>query len=321
MRIDMHFNGLYWLLRACGLDHKRAEEIARACQFVDDNKGSLFADYDIKLPNGYPVETIDTAHHPADVRNLSHWDQVNIWVPFHFLPGLEKDNPLRTVAGKMPPFSLFKSYDVALGPPFHRLMDTFAHDGFSGVSSEDNLVDQDSLQIFSGAYGRTEYGRLADFFRKHTLKVRVMGAVADTFGALGHGGVGTLPDLPYARYAYETRRDGYPVTIERNNPEIYLKCCDKICLAFGSYLTIPIRDRVKKEILERELPDKEDRAALWNERAPDIFDLPRDNPEYRLPDPDHAPDREFLIKFFRAARIARNEILDKWLPANGVYLR
>ncbi|MFO0761366.1 MAG: DUF6765 family protein [Byssovorax sp.] len=244
MEIDMHYYGTYALARAAGIAPRFAEIIATAAQYVDDS-----TDHDvIEHPAGTRFELEVTAHHPANLpANNDQDDQRQVWVPFHFLPGAEGESLVdkltcrkdSAVAREMVAHNLSRArapWGVELmGITAHVYADTFAHYGFSGVSSQQNRVDGDSIAVLGDdLQARELFGaRLSRFFKKYGLQGGLMHDLraaasataevltdAEGHGALGHGAVATNPDQPYLkwRYTYEpfgNRSD--PVTVTRDN--------------------------------------------------------------------------------------------------------
>src|ERR1700730_9935352 len=84
MDIDMHYYGTYALARAAGLTADAAVSIATAAEFVDDSTETEV----IVHPQGARFRGEATAHHPTALVPINDLDdQINVWVPFHFLPG------------------------------------------------------------------------------------------------------------------------------------------------------------------------------------------------------------------------------------------
>src|SRR5262245_50754916 len=159
MDIDMHYYGTYALARAAGLSASVARRIAVSAEFVDDSTDTEV----IVHPDGARFRGEATAHHPTDwAPNIDRDDQLLVWVPFHFLPGGDGDTQSRKLmctknsrlAQQMVTHHLDwceKPFAVELmGITAHVYADTFAHYGFSGVSSRVNRVRGDSFQLENG---------------------------------------------------------------------------------------------------------------------------------------------------------------------------
>lgn len=55
-------------------------------------------------------------------------------------------------------------------------------------------------------------------------------------GALGHGAVEVLLDLPYLEWSFEYEQS--PQVSERNNAEAYLKACEKLHNMFKRFVSL-----------------------------------------------------------------------------------
>jgi hypothetical protein len=165
MQYDMHYYGTYAIAAAAGIPKADAETIATAAQFVDDQGVTEW----MLCQSKEGVLGVATAHHPieAGVRTLFGTSESNdtraVWVPFHFLPGAEgvgfeerlicrKDSQ---VARRMLDYylsdSVIRSHKghalELMGIVAHVYADTFSHYGFSGIASDHNLVQADSIQV------------------------------------------------------------------------------------------------------------------------------------------------------------------------------
>ncbi len=302
MQIDMHYYGTYCVARAAGLNRESARIIATSAQFVDDNAQQN----GIRLEDASACHIEATAHHTADISNIDPDDQRQVWVPFHFLPGNEgnsfterlicrKDSPIAQQMCQNHLAQSEKTYFLELlGIMAHVYADTFAHYGFSGVSSRHNRVINDSFE-FSGLNEQIEeyiVGKKNSFFERFSPFVRnIKSQLAEELsGALGHGGVVTFPDRPYLkwRFDYENNQDsGW-----RDNPSTFLEYCCKLH-SMLSDLPSKYMDPEQKQdwhVLEDKLKKilalqakGEDRIAKWQSEAQygDLFNVAEDIPQYR----------------------------------------
>lgn len=243
MQIDFHYYGTYVLARAAGLTPKASKTIAYSSQYVDDSVALEIDDHN----DGSKVIAVATAHHPADMRNLDRNHQRYIWVPFHFLPGgvgktftqqlVCRKNSI--IAQEMTANALMQTNKPfileLIGITAHVYADTFAHYGFSGVSSRRNRVDGNSIQIdhSSPVIEQILGGKIADFFEKYghqggllqNIRSAMSGVAEITSGALGHGAVCIYPDQPYLKWRFNYEFPELcldPVSI-RNNQQTYLE--------------------------------------------------------------------------------------------------
>src|SRR5689334_16413260 len=154
MQTDMHYYGTYAMARASGLHPTAAQVIANAAEYVDDS------DYvQTQLADQAYFEAGPTAHHPVNKENLDIIDQRRIWVPFHFPPGDEgttyeeklicrKDSAIaRELIERYVGLENLGFNIELMGIAAHVYADTFSHYGFSGISSDLNQVDADSIKL------------------------------------------------------------------------------------------------------------------------------------------------------------------------------
>ncbi|WP_064609821.1 DUF6765 family protein [Photobacterium sp. J15] len=220
MQIDMHYYGTYCIARAAGLSREASRVIATSAQFVDDNAHQT----GIELGDASSCQVEATAHHTTAFENLDPKDQREVWVPFHFLPGNEgnsfterlicrKDS---VIARQMCANHLAQSekpyYLSLVGIMAHVYADTFAHYGFSGVSSRRNRVDKYSFEFIGLDGGIKDYivtkkNNVWDMF--NPLIRNIKSSVAqEVSNALGHGGVVTFPDRPYLQWRFDYTLSG-----------------------------------------------------------------------------------------------------------------
>lgn len=236
----MHYYGTYALARAAGIRADAARTIATAAEFVDD---STLTEVFVH-PDGARFRGEATAHHPTDLPSINDLDdQQNVWVPFHFLPGgVGSSQSQRLICIKNSPVAremvahhldlADRSYALTLmGVAAHVYADTFAHFGFSGVSSRVNRIDANTLEALNGdplsnpsldaffkKFGH-QGGLLANF--RASVSSFVGGQLSGVTGegALGHGAAATFPDQPYLewRYEYELPQVVGRAAVERQN--------------------------------------------------------------------------------------------------------
>ncbi|VFM95920.1 MAG: hypothetical protein BECKG1743D_GA0114223_101332 [Candidatus Kentron sp. G] len=164
MQEDMHFYGTYAMARSAGIPADKAKIIAYAAQYVDDSTAN---DSDVHNDGGM-FETVATAHTNKEAIGnaiayavADHSEQRRVWVPFHFFPGNEgeslserllcrKDGALAQEMVRNHIEHAVKVKDeyglALLGIMAHVYADTFAHYGFSGVSSSWNKVEGESFE-------------------------------------------------------------------------------------------------------------------------------------------------------------------------------
>jgi len=215
MKIDAHYYAVLAFSRACGFDKESACTIAYASQFVDDAKINhvVIAGH---IPDDVQYDTIEgkpsffntaTCHTYTRIKTFNYSAMINNTAAFHFVPGCKGNHFVRklrcTEAGPVIESilqeALMQDDLVKLGMVLHAWADTFSHQGFSGLLSKVNDIDQ--VQILNGS------GIVIDKF-KFILKW-LKDAVSKEFDLLipayGHGQAMIYPDLPYLiwRYAYD----------------------------------------------------------------------------------------------------------------------
>jgi hypothetical protein len=361
MQIDMHYYGTYALARAAGLRGDVAELIATSAQFVDDFPSNDL----IALQGGERVDTVATAHTVGQFQNLDEEDQRRVWVPFHFLPGGEgatlqdrlicrKNSPLaQAMVAAHLGYAAQPFAPELVGIAAHVYADTFAHYGFSGISSALNRVDADSFKLNMGLDPdlRAYISRKAEQFFGSAFykKLAEWGVVASSTGAeilsgaLGHGAVATYPDRPYLKWSFAYEVSGE--VSHRDNPATYLEGAEALhgffCrfaalrpdLTSGAAQDFATISGHVSAILKVEA-DKSGRIKAWQKAAEsgDLFGGTGEKiPDYKgeqwttaleVLDGEPAPDLGKLppYRFHQAAAIHRAYVLRVLLPGAGIYL-
>ena len=249
MQIDMHYYGTYAMARAAGITRNAARVIAIAAQFVDDNA----AKDTIKFRDGGRLDAQASAHHAVDRKNIDLEDQRRIWVPFHFLPGnkgktyterlvCQKDSEIAREMVKHNLSLVDRTYALPLiGITAHVYADTFAHYGFSGISSRRNKVINDSFK-FMDLNAKTEkyiLDKAKKFKENYPDEEGFLTNVKSWFaeklsGALGHGAAVTFPDRPYLKWSFEYE-DPKNDSGVRDNPATFLDGCQALHKLFRDF--------------------------------------------------------------------------------------
>lgn len=358
MQIDMHYYGTYAMARAAGLTRDSAKVIATAAQFVDDNA----AKDSIEFRDGGRLDAEATAHHAVDRKNIDLEDQRKIWVPFHFLPGnrgrtyterlvCRKDSEIAREVVKNNlsladrPFAL-----PLMGITAHVYADTFAHYGFSGISSRRNKIDSEHFR-FMDLDKKTERYILdkAEQFKENYPDedgwlTNVKSWFAEKLsGALGHGAAVTFPDRPYLKWAFRYE-DPEKDSGWRDNPATFLEGCAALHKLFrdffgkrpdfaeNRFLSFSDIESQVKEILNLQAPKKA-RIQAWQNaaRSGNLFatgpeTIPRYNADawhnerenlFRKKDSSSAAGLS-VYRFYQAAAVYRTYILRVLLPSNGL---
>lgn len=347
----MHYYGTYCLARTAGLTRESARVIATAAQFVDDNAQQTNIDF--KDAASCSVEP--TAHHTTDIQNIDGESQRQVWVPFHFLPGNEGDSFTErlicrkdsAIAQQMCANHLQQSdkpyFLPLLGIMAHVYADTFAHYGFSGVSSRHNRVDSESFEFKDLNDNIKDYilEKKSSFFSRFNPIVQNIKShlAQELSGALGHGGVVTFPDRPYLQWRFNYEESGDSGW--RSNVESFLEYSQKIhtiftAIAQGNPALADTNqaqtwEQLEPKVLEiLQLQAKGiDRIEAWKQAAQfsELFNIAEDIPEYRhwndgferLNENESSDAMKHPIyKYYQAASYHRWYVLRELLPEHGL---
>ena len=210
---DAHYYAILAFCRACGFKKESAQVIAHASQYVDDakidlmylNKSKHTIDCDV-IDNKPAFFNMATCHSYFRINTFNYESMINNTIAFHFVPGCEGENFTKKLRTKeKSPIILDILNDVfvednlyALGIVLHTLADSFTHQGFSGMLSKVNDINNckaDTHQNigyykvldFIAQFSRSTYDRLFD---------RIM-------PAYGHGQALEFPDIPFLKWSYE----------------------------------------------------------------------------------------------------------------------
>lgn len=294
MQIDFHHATTYVLARLAGFKHAEADIIAYSSQYVDDATSSGVICFD----NGAMYSRVSSAHKTADYRNFIDLANHLVWIPFHFLPGngglpagqnptgsfiekiickpdsyVAKDMIRNCIMDKNSAYALHR-----LGITMHVYADTWAHQGFAGVSHKVNdishLEDIDDPKNSLSSRLKVFFGDLFD--------IKTSKLVGDTL-PLGHGAALSYPDRPYLKWRYKDHKKNI---VERDNTQIFIEACDKMCQAMQRFIAgdadasvpgLQSSDRSKIESLLRNIrnEDSDKRHRKWLEHiASGYFSFP-----------------------------------------------
>ena len=283
MQYDMHYYATYAMAAAAGIPRADAEVIATAAQFVDDQDVTEW----VVCQSQEGILGVATAHHPfvAGVRTLHGNGEGNdaraIWVPFHFLPGAEgasfeqklvcrKDSKVaRRMLDYYVSATTIRSHKEhmlqLLGIAAHVYADTFSHYGFSGISSDANELDAESLLIES-----EHSPTILDHIRRQR---EAFEAAFCGMPRLGHGAALTHPDRPYLKWSFAYKNGERS---ERDNRGTFLQACEALYGRFVQFAQLYYEGAVKplaewaqlqetvKSIIARE-GKADERAGFWTE--------------------------------------------------------
>ncbi|MGH8780882.1 DUF6765 family protein [Paraburkholderia sp.] len=230
MNIDFHYGVVYAIARLGGMDVDEAQTVAHACQYVDDatTEGLL------RFAGGETFERIASAHEMIDYRNEDDDENRRIWVPFHFLPGAQGDTldkravcrPNSDVAKLMVRHALgaHDAYNALhrLGVTLHVYVDTWAHQGFSGIESDYNRITHLEGDDYDHHTWRGKLNRMLVKFGLDVASVSI-----DLVSGQGHGAALHFPDMPWVKWRYQCRATHD--FVERDNLPAYIEAADMTC--------------------------------------------------------------------------------------------
>lgn len=150
MDLDYHYGAIYVMSRWAKFCSANANIIATSCQLVDDNydqnpfsDAGEVADMENGINVRYSAQNM--------LGNVTSKGNKEIWIPFHFLPGLEgeteeeklvckKDSVLaQKLADRLLQTTLDNSdFGFRLGIGLHAYADSWAYQGFSGLKDSIN---------------------------------------------------------------------------------------------------------------------------------------------------------------------------------------
>ncbi len=248
MQIDFHHGVTYCVARIAGFDREQAAIVAYASQYVDDAVESG----PVKFDNGLVFNRVNSAHKTLDYRNFEKLANKMVWVPFHFLPGNHS-----LPAGQSPPGidrsicrpNSYVAQDMLrecirtreaphalqrLGISMHVYVDTWAHQGFTGINHKINRASE--LLDEQGQLDPSKQEHIRKFYEK-TLGEQIIDRVTGLFVSeilpLGHGAVLSYPDKPFLKWGYT---NGLGEVVQRNNPADFLAAAEHMCQWLQRYL-------------------------------------------------------------------------------------
>ena len=270
MDIDFHFSTIYVLSRWAGFGAYNAKVIAAASEFVDDNVSNdlkIWATAKEVTPNG----VIRYSGHDLWENLFNEEGNEQVWIPYHFLPGLEGETEqdklickkhgvlARELAERMRNISLDDpNYAFKLGIACHVYADTWAHQEFAGITSLANVVKDLVVDLFDGDGWKS----------LEELEEEIESIGMDLAAPLGHAAAIHWPDRPYAKWKSNLKfPDG------RDNTEEFMEASLDIYSIMASLQCLPSTELPadKKALLlkafqEIKENDPEERNAKWLEK-------------------------------------------------------
>lgn len=352
MEENFHYHVTYTAAVAAGFPADDALVIARAAQYVDECEQITVQGTSVLFKDNI-LDTLSTSN--------DHIRQVlRIWPVFHFLPGdyetIRKyvspglrastvprvrmalplicgtESTLTAAiveeAGRYYQQSLGESGDRTrglqrAGITMHVLADTFAHQTFAGVPL--GCINE-VRDVSCGKFCQ-------DLTKKRYVPFSYAPALTDcSFGYLGHGRIGHLPDMPgvFFTYAIEWNSSGLNTYAARSNPLefycAYLQMRDAMKHILDSSSPFP-REVDRRALLEEDRDEHSEAHRLMEafDRSPEDKDLPGnwyqavapiEKPrEYSSYDP--GKERALYESFVAAAEDHRETVLHHCQPLSS----
>lgn len=253
MKKDAHYYAILAFCRACGFKKESAHKIAYASQFVDNAKINHIVLHEdpgssIKhdIIEGKPsFFNMATCHSYIRIKTFCYSSMINNTCAFHFVPGCKgKLFAKKLRCAEASPViegilsEALKEDDlVKLGMSLHPYADSFSHQGFSGILSKVNDINDCNpiSKIPWGWFDRIKNAAKWIFKDKFDRKFDSL------MPAYGHGQAIDYPDLPYLSWSYEYDysdqfSDSYKYSGKLNNKERYKKAFEKIKKHLEDYL-------------------------------------------------------------------------------------
>jgi len=249
---DAHYYAILAFCRACGFKKESAQIIAHASQYVDDAKINLMylhksndlIEHDV-IDEKPALSNMATCHSYFRINTFNYESMINNTIAFHFVPGCQGESFTKKLRTKEEgPIILDILNDVidegnlyTLGILLHTLADSYTHQGFSGMLSKVNDINNCKPKThqkiglyykilgYISKFGGQTYDELFD---------RIM-------PAYGHGQALEFPDLPFLEWSYEydysDEFHGSYKRVEINNKDRYRRAFMSIRKLLENYLS------------------------------------------------------------------------------------
>lgn len=303
MQRDFHYYCIGVLAKAAGFNSKDALTIAYASQYVDD--ATERTQIPVKAPNDIRIDPVRTAHKGAKWLLGAKWhEQKEVYLPFHFIPNIPYEPPGWTFEYITKPgsgfalellheafkgerececwdptitdFELFRL--CRIGIALHTFADTWAHQGFSGRSNDENEVSN------------IEY-----ITKIRWEDIRPTDRPSKVWPRIGHAEAGKLPDKTFFDWKYTNKANWQQHLHKRNNTELFHKAAKAIYDELSkAKKPRPDSPKIPWKKIEGKIFEQlktrgkglEDRCKKWRENFIDIFDDLDDPNEFKYDDKD-----------------------------------
>lgn len=273
MQIDFHFYAIYALCMLSGIKPECSRIIAYASQHTDDAKYN----HELVFESGGRFKQQMSAHRFLDLNAFSKEVGYEIFLPFHFLPGIEgKDfyeqlccrQNSRTALEMMKDTlnTLEKPYGLhRLGIALHVYADTWSHQNFHGLLKYHNEVEDLKCE-----------NRKQGIFEEFGTSV-----ISELVPPIGHAQAYTCPDEPYLVWSYRPYQAKSPIKI--NNLDRTMDAAARVY----DFLATEVREKKPEIFIDaskdwRSLENKfrnvfavvgrlEEREKLWQRKLKEGF--------------------------------------------------
>ncbi|HCB92542.1 MAG TPA: hypothetical protein DEP57_01815 [Selenomonas sp.] len=226
MDIDFHYGTIYVLSRWAKFCSANSNIIATSSQLVDDNYDTNpFSDAEEEKNIAQGVHVRYSSQNIWG--NVTGKGNREIWIPFHFLPGLQGDTDAdklickknselsNKLADRLLETTLDNSdFAFRLGIGLHVFADTWAHQEFAGINNTINKV-QDLIFTSQGSLIEKVIGDLVG-------ASGMLSKVLDELMPLGHAAAVHCPDMPYIWW-----KSGERFTDGRKNWDEFLEAAEE----------------------------------------------------------------------------------------------
>ena len=301
MQRDCHYYTVLALALACGFKKKDAWTVAYASQYVDDAKINQLVFR--KKPVGIELDSNDppallnmaTCHSYSRLKTFNLAAMINNTCAFHMVPGCQgKSFAWRMVCRSYGPIlehivekALAEDDLVKLGMVLHPLADSYSHQGFSGLLSKPNDIQDLATRRHPFQWNQLAPWLIVKVWRRYNRE-RFDTLYDYLVPAYGHAQALNYPDISHLKwkYAYDSSdiffKDAPELNVAVDNQERYKEAFERIveCLQtflnrFDRHLDQSIRNakalssRFWEKILFAEISQRE-RVRRWRSKLKEL---------------------------------------------------
>ena len=256
MEVSSHYYALFSLCRTCGIKKDIAYKIAYASQFVDDAQiNYLFVNNPIQndplfIENedgSTCIQNIATCHSYFKIKTYNFDAMIFNTCAFHFIPGCEGETFTEKLVCKEDSKVLntimnnnLNSTPEKFGILLHIYADSFSHQGFSGLLSKKNNIENLKPLNATALISLKYYLNSSIIFIKKLFRKEKTLTFKDFIPAYGHGQAEHYPDIPYLKWSYnynnESHKDAKTITLNINNQERFKRAFENIKKYLNKYI-------------------------------------------------------------------------------------